>query len=342
MEMRSGQALHVAEPSGTGEARRQVTRIAQSLGFDETDVGRAALVATELSGNLAKHAAGGGELLLHTRVDGNEPTIELIALDRGPGISNLTDALRDGFSTAGTPGTGLGAAARVANHFDIHSAPGMGTAVLVQLWARSRLASEQRNGTDYGVVRLPKSGQEVCGDSCSAFSSPESLRVMMADGLGHGSGAAEASTEAARIFDTTRDRPLAEVIDRMHAGLRSTRGAAVAVAEVDMTARTLSFVGIGNITGTIVAPGHTQSLVSHNGTVGHQLGRVKEFSYPWPAGALLILHSDGLSSRWNLESYDRLGSRHPSLIAGVLYRDFSRGRDDSTVAVFREARPETR
>ena len=78
-------------------------------------------------------------------------------------------------------------------------------------------------------------------------------------------------------------------------------------------------------------------MVSHNGTVGHVTRKVQEFVYPWLPGALVIMHSDGLGTQWSLERYPGLALRDPALIAGVLYRDFQRGRDDVTVLVAREA-----
>jgi hypothetical protein len=125
----------------------------------------------------------------------------------------------------------------------------------------------------------------------------------------------------------------------IHAALRNTRGAAVAVAEVDPRRDTVRFCGVGNVSGAAVSDQGTRTMVSQNGTVGHEMRKVSEFSYPWPAHALLVLHSDGLSTHWSLDGYPGLSRRHPSLIAGVLYRDFKRGRDDVTVVVARGGTP---
>ena len=64
---------------------------------------------------------------------------------------------------------------------------------------------------------------------------------------------------------------------------------------------------------------------------------IQVFTAPWPAGALVLLHSDGLASHWTLDRYPGLSARYPTLVAGVLYRDHRRGRDDTTVVVAREA-----
>lgn len=98
------------------------------------------------------------------------------------------------------------------------------------------------------------------------------------------------------------------------------------------------FAGVGNISGSILGPdeGRSISMVSHNGIVGHTLRKVQEFTYEWPEGALLVMHSDGLTSHWRPRQYPGLASCHPGLVAGILYRDFNRGRDDVTVVAARE------
>jgi hypothetical protein len=125
-------------------------------------------------------------------------------------------------------------------------------------------------------------------------------------------------------------------MQRMHLALRGTRGAAVAVAEINVNACELRFTGVGNIAGSILHEGTSRGVISHNGIVGHEMRKVQEFSYPFPSGALLIMHSDGLASHWRLDQYAGLAQRHPALIAGVLYRDHKRPRDDVTVLAVRE------
>ena len=94
--------------------------------------------------------------------------------------------------------------------------------------------------------------------------------------------------------------------------------------------------GIGNITGVLMTPKRVQHLLCHNGIVGHQMPRTQTVTHPWTSETLLVLHSDGLRSRWNLSDYPGLMGRHPSVIAGVLYRDFTRSSDDVTIIVVRE------
>jgi len=94
-----------------------------------------------------------------------------------------------------------------------------------------------------------------------------------------------------------------------------------------------TYAGLGNIAGAILSAGHRRNLLSHNGTAGHVARSIQEITYPMPSGAFFIMHSDGLGTSWNAAEYPELERQDPALIAGVLYRDFTRRRDDTTVVV---------
>ena len=157
----------------------------------------------------------------------------------------------------------------------------------------------------------------------------------MADGSGHGPEAHKAARRSIEIF---RERAgwtveqLAQAIDR---ALGATRGAAIAVAEIDPGGGRVNFVGIGNISAALLDQGLVRRMVSNNGTAGHLAPRIRAFQYPFRGPPTVILHSDGLSARWDLSEYPGLITAHPSLIAAVLYRDFRRGRDDASIVVVR-------
>ena len=261
--------------------------------------------------------------------------VELLAVDAGPGMADPAACLRDGYSTAGSPGTGMGALQRQSDEFDLFTLSGSGTVVLSRVWATPP-AAEAVPPLAVAALSLPKPGQEVCGDGWMQASSPGRTVVLVADGLGHGPDAAAAAREAARVFAAHADERPAALIQRMHAALRPTRGAAVAVAEVGIAAGMVRFCGVGNISAAVLSPDRSQSMVSHNGIVGHELRKVQEFEYPWTRASLLVMHSDGLGTRWDLARYPGLQGRDPAVVAAVLHRDFARGTDDATVAAARE------
>jgi anti-sigma regulatory factor (Ser/Thr protein kinase) len=323
--------MPVVESSQVGQARRQAADLAARLAFDETQAGRAAIVMTEVATNLVKHG-GGGDVI--ARPLGSAPVagLQILALDRGPGIENLGESLRDGFSTAGSAGTGLGAVRRLSSRFDIYSQPGSGTAVLAEVWA----GTPATEGLDVGVVCVPKGGEPVNGDGWALTRDRRSSTILVVDGLGHGVLAARASTDAIRAFHESAGQSPTEIVHRIHGALRAGRGAAVAVLRIDHAAGVARFCGIGNIAAVVVSEGAPgRHMVSHNGIAGHQARRIDEFTYPWPADGLLVMHSDGITQKWDLDRYPGLARKHPALIAGVLYRDFGRGHDDATVVVAR-------
>jgi anti-sigma regulatory factor (Ser/Thr protein kinase) len=330
------QVIPVADVSQIGEARRAAQRLAAAEQLNETDSGRVAVVATELATNLVRHARGGGEILLyaHGGRDGEEAGVEVMAIDRGPGMTDLSRCFSDGFSTGGTAGQGLGAVRRMSDRSDVFSSV-EGTVI----WARVNAASNGGSprpaaSLAWGCVSVAAPGEDVCGDGwrLSVNDDDGRLTLLIVDGLGHGPSANEAAQRACELFDGNTTASPHALVEAAHTRLSGTRGAAVAIASIDPSAGKLAYAGVGNIAGTLISsPDARRGLFSHNGTVGHQVRKVQEFEYPWTPASVLIMHSDGLQTRWNLANYPGLIRRHPAVIAGVLYRDFKRGRDDLTV-----------
>jgi anti-sigma regulatory factor (Ser/Thr protein kinase) len=325
----------VAEQSQVGQARRIAGERAKREGLNEEEAGCVALIATELATNLLKHA-GRGDLVLNRFADADGEGVELLSLDNGPGIRDLNRAMADGYSSAGSLGGGLGAVARKADRFAIFSRPGLGTAVLARFVAAPPPADRGRIGIGAIVDTYP--GEFVCGDSWAYADSPNGGTVLAVDGSGHGEYAARAAAVAIEVFLANSDRDCVRLVETLHRALAPTRGAALAVARLDRTAKAVRFVGVGNIAGALVADGQLRHMVSHNGTAGHVAPRIREFTYPFADKPTLILHSDGMSARWDLGSYPGLAAAHPALIAGVLFRDYRRGRDDCSVVVLRAPR----
>lgn len=330
--------FNITESSQVAEARRVITALAQQLGFGETQTGKIAIIVTEAATNLIKHAQG-GQILARPLEQTGQAGLEILVLDRGPGLTNIGQALYDGYSTTGSPGTGLGAMVRLSTLFDIHSLPGKGTAVLVQVWKLDK-GQVQPNGPspqlEVGAVYQAKPGQPVSGDSWAVKQVGECGVIMVADGLGHGPEAARASQAAIEVLASSSSSQPMALVEAAHRALFHTRGAALAVIELDPGQQEARFAGVGNIAGVILTLEHSQYLTSFNGIIGHQAHKIKELTYPWLPEALLLLHSDGLTSRWDLSVYPGLINRHPGLIAGVLYRDFCRGSDDVTVLVVKQ------
>ncbi|MBW4425240.1 MAG: SpoIIE family protein phosphatase [Nostoc desertorum CM1-VF14] len=331
--MKESVVITITESSQIGEARRVAIALATRLGFQETQRGKVGIVVTEVANNLIQHGQG-GVLLLRLLEHDSAIGIEVLSLDKGRGMVDVDECLQDGFSTRGTLGNGLGAISRLSGLFEIYSIPNQGTALLAHLWSDSAFHPPQKT-LDIGVICLSKRGENISGDAWAYQVDNCRSLFLVADGLGHGPAAATAAFQAVRIFQEHHRSPGA-IVEAAHAALRSTRGAALAIAEIDFEQQSVRFAGIGNIAASIFSfTERHHHLISNNGTVGHEVRKIQELSYPWYANGLLIMHSDGLDSKWQLDRYPGLSQKHPSLIAGVLYRDFNRERDDVTVLVAR-------
>lgn len=337
----SGFIARIQDPSQIAEARRNVRQLAVDLDFGEEAAEKAAIIVTEASTNLLKHGNGGHLVVRqasgcatgphHRYVHRECPVLEMVALDRGPGIANVAACLEDGHSTSGTSGTGLGAIGRLSSYTEIYSRPGRGTVLLARVCGQAGIILQPEKT---GVVQVPKSGEDVCGDQWGEAVTNGQRTLLLADGLGHGIDAARASSAAVDVLHKHSEYSVTELLGAVHDALRPTRGAAVAIARLNVERQNVAFAGLGNISATLFGVATPpRRMVSTNGTAGVEARHLREFTYPWCPGDTLILHSDGIGTHWNLSDYPGLGAHDPAIIAGVVFRDFNRGTDDATVIV---------
>jgi len=320
--------ISVSDASQVGEVRRTVARMAQTLSMSEARRGEAAIVATELATNLVRHAVH-GRMFVQVMSHGPSQWLELLSVDGGPGMADVQRCLQDGYSTAGTPGNGLGAVKRLSDQFDVHSMPGKGTAIVSRIATRPTFA----NVFAVGAVCLAAPGEHVSGDTWRCVEREREMAVMVADGLGHGPEAAVAAQRAAVAFESEAFVAPEQFYQLLHRSLNGSRGAALARAVIGASGD-VQYSGIGNIAGSLVGSERSRGLASQNGTLGVQIrSHVSAFSHVMPTPGVLLMHSDGITSRWSFDAYPGLFLRHPAVIAGVLSRDFVRGRDDATVLV---------
>ena len=327
--------MRVGDPAAAGEARRRAMSVARTLGFDDPHVGRVGIAVSEASTNMVKHATE-GQIVLQQLGENHDRGFAALALDHGPGIARPGEMMRDGASTAGTLGTGLGAIARQSSEFGMWTSPGEGTAIYAGFWPGD--LPWRSTGLAVGAVCVPIDGESVCGDGWVFHGGPERSALLVVDGLGHGPLAHEAATAAIATFRARAQRAPADLLADVHDGLRHTRGAAVAIVEILPNRRLVRFAGVGNIAASIVDAAGSRSMVSQFGTVGYRVGKLREQQYPWSPEAYVVLHSDGVKGGWALDRYPGLSRCHPMVVAGVLWRDGVRGKDDATVVVIGGAR----
>jgi len=319
--------LRVEDASAVAACRQAVQNMAERLRFPAARIGQLALAVTEAASNLHKHAEQ-GSLLLCVNRDGPQPGIDLVTIDAGPGVRDVSAALRDGHSTAGTLGIGLGAIQRLADFADMYSRPGHGTS-LVARFCVSPPVSQPRWA---GLIR-PITGETECGDAYGVVPADGAVTAVLCDGLGHGPLAAAAAAAAvAAVLDDPAGEPAA-LLERVHRRMSGTRGGAVGVVQV--SGQLARFAGLGNVAASIVSDGQRKSMVSIPGIAGVQARTIRQFEYDVPPGSAVIVHSDGVSSRWEAAALPALEARDPLLIAAVLLAEAGVHRDDAGVLVLK-------
>lgn len=330
--MKKAELILIDDRSRVAQCRRRAKLLANGLGYSEVDREHLSIVVTEAVSNVVRHAGRGYCLLLERHWD-EQPCVEMIVWDQGPGISDLAQCLQDGFSTADSQGTGLGAMKRLSDDFEVYNPPKGGLVVVSRVRDGSQRRAAQREGSSCSVfgVSIPKPSERECGDAWAVTRASGMIKAFVVDGLGHGGKAAAASAAAVERFMARAEDPGDVLLEGIHEALRGGRGAVGAIAEIDPRAGTLRYTGIGNISGKLLRPNSSAQLISHNGTLGQQLRRVQSFEHQWTTGDTLLMHSDGMSQRWALDAFPGLLFRSPSLIGGTLMSRQCRMLDDCTV-----------
>lgn len=334
--------IPVHDSTRVRDARIAAREACGQAGLAVARTSAAELVATELATNLLKHAGGGHmvvNLVAAPAVGGEAVSVQLFTLDHGPGIADVGAALRDGWSTAaGSLGAGLGSCQRSANAFHLYSLPGRGTVAAARIDPEPGRRGTPAAPVPAGGITTALAQAEQSGDAWSWVRSGSLVTLLLADGLGHGPKAAHASTAAVEELRHAAHLPPADILRRLHIALRPTRGAAVTVAQVDTDRGELSFAGVGNVGARVRTGDSWTSLVSHPGIVGAYFpAHVPVRRVPWRPDSLLVVHSDGLPSRWRPPEDPRLLAHDPSVVAGAILRDAGSparpARDDTSVAV---------
>ncbi len=326
--------FRLEEESQVGYARRRLLNMVREAGFGETKAQTAALVVTEIAGNVVRHGCH-GHLFLRILQAEESRGIEILAVDCGPGFSRPAEVFADGFSTGGGPGMGLGAIRRLSDESDAHSFPGKGVVIMSRIWA----GNVPESLFDVGGIAVPFDGESSCGDSWCAHEFSSSGVFCLADGLGHGPKASEASMAAVEVVSLEKGQPPSKILGAIQTGIRHTRGAVALVARIDPSEGRLRYAGMGNIDArTIGSDGRQHHLLSRQGALGtvlHTGRNLHEEERSWNGDEVLFMASDGLKTRWSPDDFPGLFRRHPSVIAGVLWRELSRETDDVSLLICR-------
>lgn len=330
--------VELPDRSYSGVVKRTIREFASQIGFKPSAMGEIELIISELISNAVKYAHEKCYFLYRMIVDKQSKGIEIIYIDSGPGMREPTRMIRDGVTTSTTSrGEGLGAVFRMSDYFDMFSQYNLGTYILSRKYVRPKDKRTVRPST-LGLVCVAAPGETLCGDNWQVIyaQNREQMKILLADGLGHGENAHLASVKAVESFEQHCRLPLEDKLRSMHQDLKKTRGAVCMVCTVDPKANTILFCGVGNISAKVISPNNVSNCVSYNGIVGYTMpATINEREVQWEGNNLFVGHSDGINTRWSMEDYPGLKNHDPALIAAVLYHNHNRGHDDVLVLVLK-------
>jgi anti-sigma regulatory factor (Ser/Thr protein kinase) len=338
------QLLTIDGEADVGVCRRKAVALAGKLGFDEVKSGEIAILMSELATNVLKHGGGRGQVCLCQLTDASDrKAIEIFCCDMGKGIGDFDRALNDGFTEKQSLGIGLGSIRRFSDIFERISTREAGSPLtdfshLFQhclrcvKWVPEINWKSSNKQLSTGAASFCKPGETLNGDSyVITHPGPGKTLAAIIDGLGHGKEAHIASGIIKEQVILKSEQPLPELMNYLHQSARGTRGAVIGLAYIDTSRSLLQFSGIGNIEGFIITRDGKKSLISFGGILGHHIRSPRMFEYPFQAGDILCMYSDGITTRWNPDDIN--WKEHPQRIAENLITNYSRTNDDATVLV---------
>jgi anti-sigma regulatory factor (Ser/Thr protein kinase) len=343
--MKQFDSIPLTHEAQIGLARRNIHRTAVELGFNELQLAEIEIVVKELGTNALKFARGTGRFYYACADEALEPRgIEIIYLDKGPGIEDTAMAISDGYSTTGSLGAGLGSVKRMSDEFYIYSALDSatrrlplygrtthGTAIIFRKRVNREDEAPQAVPGLWGAMTRPAEGHIQNGDAYLIRSEGNRLLLAMIDGLGHGEAASDSARAAVATIERNLTQPIETILRATHDALRMMRGAVMGLAAIDRAAGIIEYAGIGNTDFRVIGGRERLRFISLNGTLGSRLERVKVFKENLPKVSTMIMATDGISERWDTDNYPGLMGLHPQLLCATVMRDFSRPNDDATI-----------
>ena len=317
----------VVNPASVSEVCDRVRYECARIRMSDAQTAALVRVASELAVNQIAHA-GGGRVTVNVSHAHGPGTLELVAIDRGPGIPDVMSALRPPDGRPRKCGSGLAAVAELADEIDIDVRVGEGTCI------RARKGPSTVRRRQVGVFGRPVRGERTSGDDAAFARRADTLLVGLADGLGHGPPAREASSLTAGVLASHPSLSPTALLGLCNTAVEGTRGAVMTAVRVqDGTDATLA--AVGNVTAYAFGGGRSERLASGTRVLGSPDGlsgmATQEFSLR-PRDAL-VLYSDGLPWCVDLSREVALLREHPAVVAQVLLERLGRGIDDELVLV---------
>ncbi|NEU07882.1 SpoIIE family protein phosphatase [Flavihumibacter sp. R14] len=312
--------------------KKEIHRMALAAGMDQARLNSIDLIVAEMTSNLYKYSID-GEILVGVFANGGFPYVELICIDNGPGIMNPARMIQDGMSTSQTLGHGLGSMKRLSDTFELYSQVGWGTIVLSRVYNDTKRDNKKLN-VNINPIVVFKPGETTSGDGFVSKQTDKVLKLMLADGLGHGPEANKAVNEAAAAFRVFPDFSPTETLRFIHHSIKKTRGAVITVVAYDPATRIWTAAGVGNISMRLSGPISFRNHMSYNGIVGHNMpNTMNDQQYPADLYNQVMLCSDGMKTRFDMQKYPQMYKYDLTLLAAAIYKDQARKTDDMSVVV---------
>lgn len=314
--------------------KREIHNLALRVGFTPHRAAETDIIVAELTSNLIKYAKG-GELLYRANVEEGHNEIEIYCLDKGVGFENLSKIMNDGYSSSNTLGHGLGSIKRLSNDFQIYSMKNWGCVQHVKICDKLEFQlSPLQSGLNYAAIAVNYPGETTCGDGYHVKSSKKGFQIFLGDGLGHGENANEAVQLAIKAFKQTIEVEPAEILRDIHSKVKKSRGLVATIASVDYNSEVWTICGIGNISTRIYDGLDNKTYTPYNGIIGHNIPRTLNSTIvPYKKHQIIIMHSDGLRTRWNLNDMTSILKQHSGVLASSIYKENVRGTDDASILV---------
>ncbi|WP_163397531.1 SpoIIE family protein phosphatase [Flavobacterium fluviatile] len=314
--------------------KREIHNLAIQLGFTPHRAAETDIIVAELTSNLIKFAKE-GVLLYRPHLVAEQSAIEIYCLDKGIGFENAARIMNDGYSTANTLGHGLGSIKRLSNDFQIYSMKNWGCVQYVRICEKVDICLPSfKNELKYSTIAVNYPGEKVCGDGYHIKYLKNGFQIFVGDGLGHGEYAYEAVQAGLKAFRQTIEFQPSEILRDIHAKTKKTRGLVATIITVDYAAEVWNICGIGNINTRIYNGLENKTYTPYNGILGHNIPRtLNNTIVPYKKHQIIIMHSDGLRTRWSLNDMNGIFKQSPGIIAASLLKENIRGNDDATIFV---------
>ncbi len=325
--------------------RSKLSAIAHRIGLSDQKRENMLLVASELVSNQVKHAGGRGLIQIWQQPG---PVLDILALDYGPGIADLSRAEEDGYSSANTLGKGLGSIRRLSDESYIYtqqdasgkSKKWSGTVFLARFRPGGKNidydkgASAARNcpvALEIGLFSRSLSDDRYNGDRIYFQKTGDTLRWLHLDGLGHGEHAQAATANLASHLSHC-DTP-ASVLAAVDRQLKGTRGAVAIIGELGLTGKALNILGVGDMHAHVMDNEEMQSVAFAPGVLGKEHHQPTSFRLGFGQRCLVITASDGIRRNWDISNFPGLFHQHPQLIAYALGNIMGRISDDQSLCI---------